>query len=98
MWAKPRVQRLVYSYRNRTDLARSRPVQPNHSRCYNSSAEAGILVAITGHGPTPPVGGTYYHQQWASPSHYCTHQGSDTPLTYPAVSHRGASPGNQRLV
>ncbi|GBM57586.1 hypothetical protein AVEN_85450-1 [Araneus ventricosus] len=33
----------------------------NDSRCNRSSTEAGILMAITGHGSTPPEGGTYYH-------------------------------------
>ncbi|GBN83005.1 hypothetical protein AVEN_124659-1 [Araneus ventricosus] len=27
----------------------------------SSSTEAGVLMAITGHGPTPPEGDTYYH-------------------------------------
>ncbi|GBN47134.1 hypothetical protein AVEN_141789-1, partial [Araneus ventricosus] len=35
----------------------------NESRCDSSSAEAGVLVVITGHGPTPPEGGTYYHRR-----------------------------------
>ncbi|GBM96632.1 hypothetical protein AVEN_15665-1 [Araneus ventricosus] len=39
----------------------------NDSRCNSSSIEAGVLVAITGHGPNPPVGGTYYHW-WRDPS------------------------------
>ncbi|GBM02589.1 hypothetical protein AVEN_143963-1, partial [Araneus ventricosus] len=57
---------------------------------------AGVLVAITGHGSTPPVEGTHYQWQWESPSDCCTHQGSKTPLTSPAVSHprtRGAPSG-----
>ncbi|GBM11954.1 hypothetical protein AVEN_249442-1, partial [Araneus ventricosus] len=29
-------------------------------RCSSSSAEAGIITAITGQGPTPPEGGTHY--------------------------------------
>ncbi|GBM48178.1 hypothetical protein AVEN_138308-1 [Araneus ventricosus] len=33
----------------------------NNSLCNSSSTEAGVLVAITGHGPTPSEGGTYYH-------------------------------------
>ncbi|GBM34884.1 Thymosin beta [Araneus ventricosus] len=49
-------------------------------RCNSSSAEAGVLVAIASHGSTLPVGGTH-------PSHYCTHQGSEIPLTYPAAAH-----------
>ncbi|GBL78974.1 hypothetical protein AVEN_48937-1 [Araneus ventricosus] len=56
-------------------------------RCNSWSAETGVPVAITGHDPTPPEGRTLYHRQRASPSHYYTHQGSETPLTYPAVSH-----------
>ncbi|GBL77552.1 hypothetical protein AVEN_41923-1 [Araneus ventricosus] len=27
----------------------------------SSSTEAGVLIVITDHGPTPPEGGTYYH-------------------------------------
>ncbi|GBN59537.1 hypothetical protein AVEN_106969-1 [Araneus ventricosus] len=33
----------------------------NDSLCNISSTEAGVLVAITDHDPTHPVGGTYYH-------------------------------------
>ncbi|GBM37003.1 hypothetical protein AVEN_31853-1 [Araneus ventricosus] len=55
--------------------------------CNSSSAEKGVLMAITGHSPTPTVGGKHYHRQRASPNHYCTHQGSETPLNYPAISH-----------
>ncbi|GBL77925.1 hypothetical protein AVEN_143259-1 [Araneus ventricosus] len=62
-------------------------------RCNSSSTEAGVLTAITRHGPTPPEGGTHYHRQRASPSHYCTLRGSKNPLSYPAASYpciRGA--------
>ncbi|GBM81963.1 hypothetical protein AVEN_62385-1 [Araneus ventricosus] len=31
------------------------------SRCNSLSAEAGVLTAITVHGPIPPEGGTQYH-------------------------------------
>ncbi|GBN01303.1 hypothetical protein AVEN_240020-1 [Araneus ventricosus] len=31
------------------------------SHCNSSSAEAGVLIAIAGHDPIPPEGGTYYH-------------------------------------
>ncbi|GBL85366.1 hypothetical protein AVEN_34567-1 [Araneus ventricosus] len=37
------------------------PGNPNDSRCNSSNSGAGVLVAVTGHGPTPPEGGTYYH-------------------------------------
>ncbi|GBL75957.1 hypothetical protein AVEN_234282-1 [Araneus ventricosus] len=43
---------------------RSRPAHLNDSHCNSSSSEAGILVALTGHGSTPPVGGTHYYRQW----------------------------------
>ncbi|GBM09576.1 hypothetical protein AVEN_29428-1 [Araneus ventricosus] len=43
----------------------------NDNHCSSSSTEAGVLVAITGHGPTPPVGGTYYHW-WRDPSSIIT--------------------------
>ncbi|GBM22648.1 hypothetical protein AVEN_144434-1 [Araneus ventricosus] len=61
--------------------------------CNCSSAEAGVLMAITSHGPTTPEGGANYHRQRASLSHYCTHQRNETPLTHPAGFHlciRGA--------
>ncbi|GBN31850.1 hypothetical protein AVEN_51558-1, partial [Araneus ventricosus] len=35
----------------------------NDSRCDSPSTEAGVLIAIIGHGPTAPDGGTYYHQK-----------------------------------
>ncbi|GBL97670.1 hypothetical protein AVEN_49169-1 [Araneus ventricosus] len=57
-------------YPNHLDLTRSRSVHLNDSCCDSLSAEAGVLMAITGHGPTPPVGGTPYERQWASLSHY----------------------------
>ncbi|GBL83635.1 hypothetical protein AVEN_196454-1 [Araneus ventricosus] len=34
----------------------------NDSRCNSSSTETGVIAAITGHRPTPPEGGTYYHR------------------------------------
>ncbi|GBM72868.1 hypothetical protein AVEN_199122-1 [Araneus ventricosus] len=37
----------------------------SNGRYNNSSAEAGILMAITVHGPSPPVSGTHYHRQRA---------------------------------
>ncbi|GBN92116.1 hypothetical protein AVEN_18891-1 [Araneus ventricosus] len=41
------------SYQHHPDLARCRPMHLNDS-CFNSSsAEAGVLVATTGHSPTP---------------------------------------------
>ncbi|GBL77268.1 hypothetical protein AVEN_41722-1 [Araneus ventricosus] len=58
----------------------------NVSRCYSSSVEAGVLVAINGHGPTPLVGGMQYYRQWVGPSRYCAHQGSETQLNYPPAS------------
>ncbi|GBM45948.1 hypothetical protein AVEN_170418-1, partial [Araneus ventricosus] len=36
-------------------------------------AEAGDLVAITDHSPTPFEGGPHYHRQKASHNHYCTY-------------------------
>ncbi|GBN97695.1 hypothetical protein AVEN_67822-1 [Araneus ventricosus] len=59
----------------------------NDGRCNSSRAEAGVLADITGHGPALPVGGTHYHGQMESPSHYCTHQGSEIPLSYQAATH-----------
>ncbi|GBL93757.1 hypothetical protein AVEN_166794-1 [Araneus ventricosus] len=75
------------SYGNRPDLEQSRPVHLSDS--LGSSVEAGVLMAITGHGPTSPVGGTHYRRQRASSiqPYYCTHQGGETPLTYPVAFH-----------
>ncbi|GBM59814.1 hypothetical protein AVEN_10021-1 [Araneus ventricosus] len=46
----------------------------NASRCDSSSIEACVQVAITGHDPTPPEGGTYYHRREVT---------SPPPLLYP---------------
>ncbi|GBO21520.1 hypothetical protein AVEN_76743-1 [Araneus ventricosus] len=77
------------------------PVLPNHpgnlndSRCNRLITEAGVLVVITSHSPTPPVGSTYIH--WRMDSRltpqllYPTR--SKNPLTYFVASHprtRGA--------
>ncbi|GBN03984.1 hypothetical protein AVEN_137141-1 [Araneus ventricosus] len=35
--------------------------------CYSLSAEAGVLMAIGRHGPTPSVGDTYYPRQRPQP-------------------------------
>ncbi|GBM25492.1 hypothetical protein AVEN_62249-1 [Araneus ventricosus] len=48
-----------------------------------------MTVAATARVPSP----NGHHRQKASSNHQCTQQGSETPLTYPAVSHprtRGA--------
>ncbi|GBN13202.1 hypothetical protein AVEN_242435-1 [Araneus ventricosus] len=58
------------SYRNRPNLARNRPMHLSDSRCDSSSAEAEVLMALTGNGPTPPEGDTYYHRQRASSNLY----------------------------
>ncbi|GBN75700.1 hypothetical protein AVEN_3401-1 [Araneus ventricosus] len=46
----------------------------NGTRYNSSSTEAGVLVAIAGHGPTPPVGCTCYHRREITQS---------PPLLYP---------------
>ncbi|GBL94261.1 hypothetical protein AVEN_16788-1 [Araneus ventricosus] len=76
------------AYRNHLDPAGKRPVYLNDGRCNSSNAEARVLVAISGHSPTPPVEGTHYRPQKASSSHYCNHQESETSLTYPACHPR----------
>ncbi|GBM09754.1 hypothetical protein AVEN_101800-1 [Araneus ventricosus] len=53
-------------------------VHLNDSRCDSSRGEAGVLMAITGYGLTPPVGGTHFHRQRTSPNHYCTHLGNES--------------------
>ncbi|GBN76370.1 hypothetical protein AVEN_254201-1, partial [Araneus ventricosus] len=70
------------------------PGNLNNCRCNSSSTEALVLMAITGHGPTPPEGGTYYQLKEGSQLsiHVPTSRRED-PLTYPAASHpriRGA--------
>ncbi|GBN90753.1 hypothetical protein AVEN_121820-1 [Araneus ventricosus] len=48
----------------------------NDSLCNNSNTEAGVLMTITGDGPTPLEGGTYYHW-WRNPaSRHCYTPGS----------------------
>ncbi|GBM06015.1 hypothetical protein AVEN_49404-1 [Araneus ventricosus] len=59
---------LWHSYLNHPGLARSRPVHLSDGRCNSSSAEAGGLLSITGHGPTPPAGSTHYHWQRQAPT------------------------------
>ncbi|GBM62283.1 hypothetical protein AVEN_264143-1 [Araneus ventricosus] len=39
-------------------MSRNRPVHLSDSRCGSLIAETGVLMAITGHGLTPPVGDT----------------------------------------
>ncbi|GBL55970.1 hypothetical protein AVEN_70506-1, partial [Araneus ventricosus] len=47
---------------NRVTLSCLKIQKPsNDSRCNSSSTEAGVFVASTGHGPSPPVGCTNYH-------------------------------------
>ncbi|GBN16186.1 hypothetical protein AVEN_111672-1 [Araneus ventricosus] len=53
-------------------------------------------MAIPGHSLTPPEGGTHHHRHRTSPSHYGTHQGSETQLTYSAVSHPRTGGAPQR--
>ncbi|GBL83305.1 hypothetical protein AVEN_110630-1 [Araneus ventricosus] len=74
---------------------RSRSVYPRDGRSNSSIAEAGVLMAITGHGPTPPEGGMHYYRQTASPNHYYHVQERKPAYLSPAVSHpraRGAIP------
>ncbi|GBM29112.1 hypothetical protein AVEN_40124-1 [Araneus ventricosus] len=44
-----------------TSVLPRHPGTLSDSRCNSSSNEDGVLTAITGHGPTSPEGGTYYH-------------------------------------
>ncbi|GBN83308.1 hypothetical protein AVEN_142335-1, partial [Araneus ventricosus] len=56
---------------------------PLNDSLYNSSStEAGELVAITCHGPTPHVGNAYHHWRGNQPP-----RRSEIPLTYPTASH-----------
>ncbi|GBM07169.1 hypothetical protein AVEN_15416-1 [Araneus ventricosus] len=51
--------------------------------------EVGAQTAITGHGLTPPEGGTSNLRSGGNttPHHYCTPRRSENPLTYTAASH-----------
>ncbi|GBL97904.1 hypothetical protein AVEN_127013-3-2, partial [Araneus ventricosus] len=51
-----------------SELCKSHPVYLSDGRCNSSSAETGVLMAITGYSPTQFVGGTQYHRQWVSPN------------------------------
>ncbi|GBM26948.1 hypothetical protein AVEN_196889-1 [Araneus ventricosus] len=66
------------------------------SNCKNSSNETGVLVGITGHGPAPPEGITYYHLWTITQTQLLLiSRETENPLTYPAASHsgtRGAPP------
>ncbi|GBM43923.1 hypothetical protein AVEN_125114-2-1, partial [Araneus ventricosus] len=54
-----------------------------------SGTESGVLIAVTGYGPTPPAGGRFRQKNGGSSTlhHYCTHQENENPHTYPAASH-----------
>ncbi|GBN12810.1 hypothetical protein AVEN_253846-1 [Araneus ventricosus] len=75
------------SYQNPLGVARIRPLHLKGSLCDSSSDETGVLISTTCHGLTSPVVSTHYHRQRVSPNHYCIHQGSETPFTYPPASH-----------
>ncbi|GBN05026.1 hypothetical protein AVEN_196676-1 [Araneus ventricosus] len=65
------------------------------------TAVVGVQTAITGHGPTPPEGGTSLHRSGCnSTPHPCyTPRRNKNPLTYPAASNPrtcGALPGERR--
>ncbi|GBN61097.1 hypothetical protein AVEN_107871-1 [Araneus ventricosus] len=49
----------------------------------------GVLVAITGQGPTPPEGGTSLHRSGgnSAPHHCYTPEGRENLITCPAAPH-----------
>ncbi|GBO30894.1 hypothetical protein AVEN_259627-1 [Araneus ventricosus] len=59
----------------------------NDSHCNSSTTESGVLVAITGHGPTRPEGGTYYHLWGNTTATTTVPRRSENPLIYMAASH-----------
>ncbi|GBL89739.1 hypothetical protein AVEN_104677-1 [Araneus ventricosus] len=69
----------------------------NDSLCNSSSTEAGVLMAITGHGPAPPEGDRHYHLRSNTTLTFSVPaKRSENPLAYPAASDprtRGATPG-----
>ncbi|GBO30331.1 hypothetical protein AVEN_83298-1 [Araneus ventricosus] len=54
-----RIRNIQGSHRVTPVIPAGVPGSLNDCRRDSSSTEAGILVAITGHGPTPPEGGAY---------------------------------------
>ncbi|GBM51118.1 hypothetical protein AVEN_275307-1 [Araneus ventricosus] len=65
-----------------------------------SGTKIGVLVAITGQGPIPPVGGTPRHRSGghSTPHHYYNPRGSESP--YPVAFHprtRGAMPPGKSM-
>ncbi|GBN42339.1 hypothetical protein AVEN_71253-1 [Araneus ventricosus] len=69
--------------------------QLKNGRHDSSGTEAGDLLPITGHGPTPSEGGTFRHRSGGNSTthHSNAHQGSENLPTYPVASHprtRGA--------
>ncbi|GBM40093.1 hypothetical protein AVEN_246003-1 [Araneus ventricosus] len=64
-----------------TPVLPKNPKTLNDSRCNSLSTEVGVLTPVTGHGPIPPKGGTYYHLGgYNSTSHLYPHPGTRTRL------------------
>ncbi|GBN81318.1 hypothetical protein AVEN_147869-1 [Araneus ventricosus] len=75
--------------RSQTNLARNSVVKSERPERHNSNSdtEVGILTAITGHGPTPPEGGTSHHRSGGDYPTLCyTLRESENPLTCSAAS------------
>ncbi|GBN58446.1 hypothetical protein AVEN_194677-1, partial [Araneus ventricosus] len=68
------------------DLARNRSGYLSDGRYNSSSAEVGVLMAITGHSPTPPEGGMHYDRGQAPAIIVSTSRG-ENPVTCMAASH-----------
>ncbi|GBM43901.1 hypothetical protein AVEN_126182-1 [Araneus ventricosus] len=48
-----------------------------------------VLIAIPGHGSTPPPGGTLHSRSGCNsfPHHYYAHQRNENPLSYPEATY-----------
>ncbi|GBN00415.1 hypothetical protein AVEN_257809-1 [Araneus ventricosus] len=75
----------------------------NDSRCDSSSAEAGVLVAITDSSPTPPQRSSYYHRREVTRSPSLLYPpGKRDPaylsgdITYKSSTNSWCSPGEEK--
>ncbi|GBM12204.1 hypothetical protein AVEN_21012-1 [Araneus ventricosus] len=60
-----KIQRNGYAvlYNHKTELSPlCLGIHLKNGRCDNSDSDIGVVIAITGHGPTPPEGSTFRHR------------------------------------
>ncbi|GBM02453.1 hypothetical protein AVEN_76502-1 [Araneus ventricosus] len=72
----------MFYYRKLANLAFSKyPGDLNDSpHDVNTETESGVLIAITGYGPTPPIGGTSRHRSGRNSTPHPLE--SENPLAY----------------